>query len=227
MKNKNYIYVLIFNSLSNISNSGKPNDIKVKIVRIITKIIENIVNAEVKSEDSEKFRRIKFSNPNNSLLFEIKRNYEFIKSLGFEEEYHDGYKCLYLPKKNVDVQLFQLLLSYIELLLLNFQESGQKEKNYYEKNSLKKSSYSQDIFNQKFEPDQYDIEMKKGIYDTMEDLKESEEIPVEEYNRRQMDSNEGLKFLKETGQQRYQNSLKFNNNQNNNKNNNKPKVNIF
>ena len=75
-KNDNYdfIYELVFNAVVNIFNSEKTNDIKIKIIRIITKIIENIVEAETKKEDSEKFRRIKISNPNISLMLEINGN---------------------------------------------------------------------------------------------------------------------------------------------------------
>ena len=143
----NFIYEIVFNAISNVSRSDKRTDIKRKIIRIITKIIENIVNAETRNEDSEKFRRIKITNPNISLMFDIKGNYEFIKLIGFEEEYYKDDLYLYLPKQNVNVHLFQKLLSYIELLLLNFQENEEEEQNYYEKNNnLKKSVYSQDYF---------------------------------------------------------------------------------
>ena len=79
--NNAVIYNLVFNTISNISMSGKNNDEKVKIIRILTKIIENIVKAETNNEDSEKFRRIKLNNPNISLMLEIKGNTDFIKSL--------------------------------------------------------------------------------------------------------------------------------------------------
>ena len=121
--NDNFIYELVFNVVSNISNSDKSNDIKIKIIRIITKLIENILKAETQNEDSEKFRRIKISNPNISLMFDIKGNYDFIKMLGFEEEFSDQELYLYLSKKNLNIPLFQEILSYIELLLLNFEEN--------------------------------------------------------------------------------------------------------
>ena len=119
----NFIYELVFNTITNISNSDKPNDIKIKIIRIITKLIENILNAEKQKQDSEKFRRIKVSNPNISLLFDIEGNYDFIKLLGFEEEFHEQELCLYLPKENINLSFFQEMLSYTELLLLNFEEN--------------------------------------------------------------------------------------------------------
>ena len=127
---ENFIYELVFNVVSNISNSDKSYDKKIKIIRIITKLIDNILKAEINEKDSEKFRRIKISNPNISLLFEIKGNYDFIKLLGFEEQFINEDLSLYLPKENLNISLFQEVLSYIELLLLNFKENY--ENNYYE-----------------------------------------------------------------------------------------------
>jgi len=63
-------------------------------------------------------------------MFEIKGNYDFIKILGFEEEFYDQELYLYLSKENLNISLFQEVLSYIELLLLNFEENY--ENNYYE-----------------------------------------------------------------------------------------------
>ena len=136
-ENEDNLYELIFNTISNIYQSEKDNDTKNKIIRIITKIIENIVNAETKKENSEKFRRIKTSNPNISLMLDIKGNYEFIKYLGFEEQNSGENIYLYLPTKNINVPLFEKILSYIELLLLNFQEK-EGSQNYYEKNNNNK-----------------------------------------------------------------------------------------
>ena len=135
-----FIYELVFNAVSNVASSEKTNDIKIKIIRIIIKIIENIVQAESNKEDSEKFRRIKISNPNISLIFEINGIYEFIKLLGFEEEFYGEDLSLYLDKKNINIPLFQKLLSYIELLLLNFQENEDNEQNYYESNEQIKNT---------------------------------------------------------------------------------------
>ena len=135
-----FIYELVFNAVSNVDNSEKSNDIKIKIIRIIIKLIENIVQAETNSEDSEKYRRIKISNPNISLIFEINGIYEFIKLLGFEEEFYGEDLYLYLAKNKLNIPLFQKLLSYIELLLLNFQENEEDEQNYYESNEQIKNT---------------------------------------------------------------------------------------
>jgi hypothetical protein len=141
-----YLHKVIYRALSNISKSRKEKEEKVKIVRIITKLIENIVNAEKNQEDSEKFRKIRVKNPNISLMFEIEGNYEFIKSMGFEEKTFDNNEYLYLSKSNVNIPLLEKLLSYMELLLLNFQSENKDEENYYEKNSLKRSVYTEDYF---------------------------------------------------------------------------------
>ena len=149
-----YLYKSVFRALSNISKSRKEKEEKVKIVRIITKLIENIVNAEKNQEDSEKFRKIRVKNPNISLMFEIDGNYDFIKSIGFEEKTIDGKEFLYLPKSSVNIPILEKLLSYVELLVLNFQGENKDEENYYEKNSLKRSVYTEDYFQK---PDENEI----------------------------------------------------------------------
>ena len=75
--NNNYIYELAFNAITNISNSSKSNEVKNKIVRMIIKIFENIIKAEIKKENSQSFRKIQITNPNISLIFDTKGNYEF------------------------------------------------------------------------------------------------------------------------------------------------------
>jgi len=51
-----------------------------------------------------------------------------------------------LPKDNLNIPLYEKLLSYIELLVLNFQDEEKEEQNYYEKISLKKSIYREGYF---------------------------------------------------------------------------------
>ena len=161
-KDDNFVYELVFSTISNISNSEKDDKIKLKIIRIITKLIENILDAEKQNKDSEKYRRVKITNPNISLLFDIKGNYEFVKLLGFEEEYHEGELCLYLPKENIKISFFQEVLSYIELLLLNFQENY--ENNYFESSNKNEIEDQKEINNNidnninNIEDDNMDIE---------------------------------------------------------------------
>ena len=241
-KNDNYdfIYELVFNAVVNIFNSEKTNDIKIKIIRIITKIIENIVEAETKKEDSEKFRRIKISNPNISLMFEINGNYEFIKLLGFEEDFFGQDLTLYLPKQSINIPLFQKLLSYIELLLLNFQENEEDEQNYYESNENIENSVQNynnieednkiDIEDNNINDDKKEFDNNQNNKDIVQILKETRNVRLgnnykdmeygDNWNMKpQGPSREGAKILKETGKERYQHALLYTNNQNFNGNN--------
>ena len=132
INNDNSIYELVFNTVSNVYQSDKEDDIKAKIIRIITKIIENILNSEINGENSEKFRKIKKTNPNISLMLGIKGNLEFMKYLGFEEQISEDNKYLYLHEKKLNIPLLQKISSYFELILLNNEEEGSGQ-NYYSK----------------------------------------------------------------------------------------------
>ena len=144
--NNNYIYELAFNAITNISNSSKSNEVKNKIVRMIIKIFENIIKAEIKKENSQSFRKIQITNPNISLIFDTKGNYEFFKSLGFNEKYFGEELCLYLSSKNINIPLFLKLISFIELLTINFQENDNKT-NYYELENNKQNNFININFN--------------------------------------------------------------------------------
>jgi uncharacterized protein YkwD len=236
-----FIYELVFNVVSNVSLSDKTNEIKIKIIRIIIKIIENIVNAEINHENSEKYRKIKIGNPNISLIFEIHGNYDFIKLLGFEEEFYEQELCLYLPKENINIPFFQKLLSYIELLLLNFQEDENNEQNYYEVNQndnnfpyineedYKNNNDMMEIDDNKIEDNKIEEnKIEENNYqnkDIMQILKETKDVRLG-YNNMNMEygdnwnmrpqgpSREGAKILKETGRERYQNALLYSHNLN-------------
>ena len=132
INNDNSIYELVFNTVSNVYQSNKEDDIKAKIIRIITKIIENILNSEINGENSEKFRKIRITNPNISLMLDIKGNLEFMKYLGFEELISEDNRYLYLNEKNLNIPLLQKISSYFELILLNNEEEGSGQ-NYYSK----------------------------------------------------------------------------------------------
>ena len=252
-KDDNFVYELVFSTISNISNSDKANDIKLKIIRIITKLIENILNAETQNQDSEKYRRIKISNPNISLLFDIKGNYDFVKLLGFEEEFNEGELCLYLPKENINIPFFQEILSYIELLLLNFQENY--EDNYYENpnkidiedekdynynnlneiNNIEKedNNINNDInnnINNSIDNYNYNKQDIKEILKNTKDVRLGNNNNNLEYGdnwnvRPPGPSREGSLFLRQTGQERYRKALQYTNN--NSGNNNKINDNNF
>ena len=132
--NDDYIYVLVFNAVTNLTNSGKSNEIKIKIIRKIINIFENIIKAELNKYDSKNYRKIKVTDPNISLIFDIKGMYDFFKSLGFNEKYFGEDLCLYLPRNNINTSLFYKLISFIQLLSLNFQDINNSQ-NYYEINN--------------------------------------------------------------------------------------------
>ena len=249
-KDDNFVYELVFSTISNISNSDKANDIKIKIIRIITKLIENILNAETQNQDSEKYRRIKISNPNISLLFDIKGNYDFVKLLGFEEEFNEGELCLYLPKENINIPFFQEILSYIELLLLNFQENY--EDNYYENpNKIEIEDEKDDNHNEINNIEEEDNNINNDInnninnnidnynyneQDIKEILKNTKDVRLGNNNnnleygdnwnvRPPGPSREGSLILRQTGQERYRKALQYTNN--NSGNNNKINDNNF
>ena len=220
-KNNDFIYVLVFNAVSNVKNSNKSKEIKLKIIRIIIKIIENIIEAELKKVDSEKYRKIKVTNPNISLIFDIKGNYEFFKSLGFNEKFFGQDLCLYLPKNKVNIPLFYKLISFIELLSLDFQDINNSQ-NYFELNNQNQINFQNNHNNNQFNHNNNQINiMNLGIM--------GNNNLGNNFNMRRSPSNQGAKILKETGPERYQRALKFNKTPNNknllNINQNKNKIN--
>ena len=212
-KDDNFIYELVFNIVSNISNSDKPSDIKIKIIRILTKLIENILKAETLGKDSEKYRRVKITNPNISLLFDIKGNYEFIKLLGFEEEFYNEELCLYLPKENLKIPLFQEVLSYIELLLLNFEENF--ENNYYESSENNKIEEDEKESSNNFNNKEEDIDIENNIFEdnNINNINNSDNINnIDDYNG--LDIKEILKNTKDVRLGNNNNNLEYGDNWN-------------
>ena len=212
-KDDNFIYELVFNIVSNISNSDKPSDIKIKIIRILTKLIENILKAETIGKDSEKYRRVKITNPNISLLFDIKGNYEFIKLLGFEEEFYNEELCLYLPKENLKIPLFQEVLSYIELLLLNFEENF--ENNYYESSENNKIEEDEKEQSNNFNNIEEDIDIENNIHEdnNINNINNSDnKNNIDDYNG--LDIKEILKNTKDVRLGNNNNNLEYGDNWN-------------
>jgi uncharacterized protein YkwD len=183
-------------------------------------------------------------------MFEIDGNYEFIKSIGFEEKTIDNNEYLYLPKSNVNIPLLEKLLSYVELLVLNFQGENKDEENYYEKNSLKRSVYTEDYFQHPVENeinnnnnvnemnnnndndennDSFDIDENNDIF---ENIEESPETQIVKKNK-DTEINPPSTIPKQDEQKVNENSdnpIKGNddnNNDNKNKNNNNIQQNNF
>ena len=190
--NDNYLYEMIFNIVTNISMDSENNEQRIKILKIIFKIIENITQVEIKQEDSEKFRRLKTSNPNIELIFKINGVYNFLIFLGFQEEMTTEDLTLFLPKNNINIETFQKILPYINLLLLNFQENEKDQINYFEKKRK--------------------ISLPKSFI-TENDSDDEQDEPIIFTKNKQ--SNNAIDILKETGKERYKKALDYTNEINN------------
>ena len=98
-KDDNFIYELVFNIVSNISNSDKPSEIKIKIIRILTKLIENILKAETLGKDSEKYRRVKITNPNIHNRKKGLAEYNDL-TMAFNTNFNEDYSKLFKDNSN-------------------------------------------------------------------------------------------------------------------------------
>ena len=209
--NNDFIYVLVFKAVTNVTNSGRSNELKVKIIRTIINIFQNIIDSELRNQNSEIFRKIQITNPNFSLIFDVKGNYEFFKSLGFNEKYFGEDLCLYLPKENINIPLFYKLISFIELLTLDLQDNNNSQ-NYFEQNQNQINFQNNNInnMNSQLNNNNQMNYIHFGII-----IGNNNFNLGNNFNMLRPPSNEGAKILKETGQERYQRALKFTNNPNN------------
>ena len=180
----NYIYEMLFGIVSNIIQDKSKIETKLKQYNILEKIISNIISAEKNKINSEKFRKIKINNKNINLIIKIKGVYDFFIFLGFKEikkeDDENNNSYLFLPKENISLQKLEKSLFYMNLLNLNFIE----ENNEDNLNNFQTPEYEEKIRESK----------------TINDL-----IPKNDIN----DNNDAQKILKETGQDRYNQALKY------------------
>lgn len=207
-KNDN-IYEMIFAIVTNITLDENKNDIKLKQFNIIEKIIGNIIETETKKENNEKYRRIKVNNPNIALILKIQGVYDFLKFLGFQEDFYENDLSLYLPKNNIDVSKLEKSLYYMNLLHLNFIDNNNEDNiNYFEtpscsdsqsfpKNNIASGSITKNINNSS---------SGNNV------LKNDE--PTLIIKNEKSNLNIGENILKETGQERYNRALIYSNNDN-------------
>ena len=123
-------YENTFNVVSNIMIEESDNKKQILLLKIIIKLLSNIVSTELVEEDNEKYRKIKLSNPNIEKIFQINGIYDYFIYLGFKEKAFDNELYLYLPKEYVDLYTLLIILPYLNLLLLNIQP----DINYYDPN---------------------------------------------------------------------------------------------
>ena len=184
-----YIYEMLFGIVSNIISDKTKTEIKLKQYKILVKIISNIITAEKNNKISEQFRKIRVNNPNIELILKIKGVYDFLIFLGFKQENKENTEnndsYLYLPEENISIQKLEKTLFYMNMLNLNFIEID-------DENNLNN-----------YETPQYQEKKKKSK--SINDL-----IPKNDINN--IDVKE---ILKETGPERYNQALKYSDNNNN------------
>ena len=223
--NDELFYELVFDVASKISNSNNTSQNKIKIMKIVIKLVENILNSETNNNNSEKFRRIKISNPNIQLIFKVDSIYDFMKFLGFNEEFFNEDLTLYLKKENINIQMFQKCISYMNLLLLNFNENKESENNFYDlekpSNNIN-NNISNFNDNHNFNTNNKSNSINYNNYDIKEILKSTKDVRLGKNNQKMEygdnwnirpsgPSKEGINFLKQTGRERYQRALTFSN----------------
>ena len=184
-----FIYEMLFGIVSNIISDKTKTEIKLKQYKILVKIISNIIIAERNNKSSEQFRKIRVNNPNIELILKIKGVYDFFIFLGFKQENkenNDSY--LYLPEENISIQKLEKTLCYMNILNLNFIEID-------DENNLNN-----------YETPQYQEKLKESK--SINDL-----IPKNNINNNS--NNIDVKeILKETGPERYNQALKYSDNNN-------------
>ena len=206
--NNDSIYEMIFGIVTNITLDENKNEIKLKQLNIIEKIIGNIIEAEKQKENSEKYRRIKIDNPNISLILKIKGVYDFLIFLGFKEDFNENNLTLYLPKELIEIKKLKKSLYYMNLLHLNFIDNNNQDNiNYFEMptaaNNIPKNNMSSIGENINNNNSNSNSNNSASINN-----KEPSLIIKNEFN----DLNTAENILKETGKERYYRALNYSNN---------------
>jgi len=186
--NFDYIYEMVQSIVSKIILDKTKSDIKLKQYNILEKIISNIILAEKLNKNSEKFRKIRINNPNINLILRIKGVYDFFIFLGFKELNENNDIYLYLPEENISLQKLEKSLNYMNLLNINFIDLTEDFNNYEKPEyESKKSKDNQNLF------------PKKNIVDNNNI---NSEIIIS-------NNSDAEKMLKETGKERYNQALKY------------------
>ena len=203
--NNDNLYEMIFGIVTNITLDENNNEIKLKQLNIIEKIIGNIIETEKQKENNEKYRRIKIDNPNISLILKIKGVYDFLVFLGFKEDFYENNLTLYLPKEQIEIKKLKKSLYYMNLLHLNFIDNNNEDNiNYFEiptaENNLPKNDMSSTA----------NINLNNNNTHNRATINNNEPSLVikNEFN----DLNTAENILKETGKERYNRALNYSNN---------------
>ena len=188
---------MLFIIVSNIiSDKQTKIDIKLKQFNILEKIISNIITAEKSQKNSEKYRKIRINNPNIELILKIKGVYDFFIFLGFKEENDtkddENELYLFLPEEKISLHKLEKTLDYMNLLNLNFIDIEDDDNlNYYET-----PQYQEKIRQEKIVNNKNDIMPEINIINSNDNG----------------GINEARKILEETGEERYNQALKYSDN---------------
>ena len=136
-------YENTFNVVSNIIIEESDNKKQILLLKIIIKLLSNIVSTELVEEENEKYRKIKLSNPNIEKIFQINGIYDYFIYLGFQEKAFDNELYLYLPEEYVDIYSLLIILPYLNLLLLNIEP----DINYYDPNENNNNFENSEFYN--------------------------------------------------------------------------------
>ena len=189
-----YIYEMLFGIVSNIITDKTKLEIKFKQFNILEKIISNIISAEKARKNSENYRKIRINNPNIELILKIKGVYDFLIFLGFKQENNEKDEVyLFLPEEKISLQKLEKSLFYMNLLNINFIDINNEDN----LNNYETPEY------------QENIKQKK--------LNNKNELPeINIINPNSTNINEAQKILEESGQERYNQALKYSNDNNSN-----------
>ena len=136
-------YENTFNVVSNIVIQESDNQKQILLLKIVIKLLSNIVSTELVEEENERYRKIKLSNPNIEKIFKINGIYDYFIYLGFTEKAFDNELYLYLSEEYVDIYKLLIILPYLNLLLLNIEP----EINYYDPNESNPDTGNTEFYN--------------------------------------------------------------------------------
>lgn len=163
------IYDLTFGLFTNILSTGTKDE-QDRIIVIIKKIIKNILD----HPEDDNYHKIKFTNKNIQLIFQIHDSYSFFVFLGFKEMLIDDE--LYFVIVYIEQEKLKLVYSYLSLLDIDSSDNNVIIDNQYQDN-----------------PEINNINESKPIIDVLKYTKENRNYPK--------NKNKDIKeILKETAQ---------------------------
>lgn len=133
------VYNMTFDIVTSIDAYETKPESKDKITTMIQKLLKNIID----NPDEVKFKKLKLTNKNIEQLMHIPNMYDFFKFLGFNEAVFDDE--LFLSIEEVNLDLFNLVISYFSLLISAEENSNTftSDKDAYDINEIPSSDQLQ------------------------------------------------------------------------------------